>query len=1053
MANLKLFLLGAPRIEHGTKVIKLPRQKSLALLIYLAMTGREQSREKLATLLWSNANDTQSRQALRNALWDIRHATGDDHLITDTELVSMDMTRVWSDAQELEALEREPLRPSKHPLNISPFLEGFNLKDAPDYDDWVSFERDRLQQLAIKLLRARTDAYEAHSDWSQAIKSAQHILELEPAHEETHRQLMRLHYADNDRAAALKQYEAARRMLERELGVEPMEETRAFHQHIVQSLPLGSTLLKQPARRMNDNEPAELRLPFVGRAAERAELQRAWRRAQEGRVQFVFVEGEAGVGKTRLIEEMLGAWEAEALILRGTAHSLESNEPYHPFVDLVRDYLGAHPTGAARDLSGLADVWLSELSRLVPELRQMRRNLVPALGLRAAQEQSGLVGVNQERSRLFDAASQFLLTLAAHQPLVLFFDDLQWADSSTLVLLATWANALAQARVLVVCAYRGADTHPDLETLIQTLSRAACLTRVPLERFDLRQVAELVKTMHQRENSAFAEWLYRESEGNPFFIRELIAYLATHGSLQDDAKTNLDELMEQLPTVVLPASIQDLIRARLQRLSELARQVVEVAAIIGRDCDFATLWRASGKSEDAALDALDQLLRAQIVRQIASRPNPYEFTHSKIRETVLTDTSLARQQILHRRVGEALEITQRERLPELNGLLALHFRLAGEWTKAARYARAAGDRSRAVLAWQEAIGFYTSALEALSHLDDHAATAQVYSGLGEVYSVLQRTERALESYTHALTTWEQLGKREQVAHVRLEMVWVFLVGGEFHRVYELVQMALRELEQLVQPDPLIVAQAHGLWGTALLMEERAPEEAKSHLSLALSLYEQANEWPGWCIVQFQLGNLAAQEGNLTQAVADYQHVLAVAERSKDLMLQAFTLNNLAYHSLLLGDLRQSNEWAQRGLAIAEAYNIVLALLYLYTTVAGIRLSEKNWDAAEASLNKGMALAGQLKNPERRADYLANFAEVAYGRGDYQSAIEQLTTAAQLADQRSARYASARYHLRLAAMLREQSKTADAELHWRRGKQIAEEDGYRRLLGTEVARST
>ena len=1041
MATLKLFLLGAPHVEHRNKTLKLPRQKSLALLIYLAMTGREQSREKLAALFWPEASNAQARQALRNALWDIRRATSDDHLTADTEVVSFDGSHIWSDVRELETLAHEPLHETKRRLQIAPFLEGFNLKDAPEFDDWVSFERDRVQQLAIKLWRARADAYEARGEWSQAITAAQRVLEFDPTHEETHRQLMRLHYATGDRAAALKQYETARAALERELGVAPMEETRALHQHIIEAETLTPTVPKQLTRQSVGTERAEMLLPFVGRESECAALQHAWQIAQERHAQFVFVEGEAGVGKTRLIEEMLAEWESDTMILRGTAHQSENNEPYHPLIDLVRDYLRTD-SSSLRDLSGFSDIWLSELSRLVPELRQARPNLPPALRLQAAQEQSGLVGVTQERSRLFDAVSQFLLMLAERQPLVLFFDDVQWADPSTLTLLAALSHTLARARVLVVCAYRGAEMNRDLGNLMQTLSRAAQLTRVTLQRFEPHQVAQLIKQLSQRECPSFAEWLYRESEGNPFFIRELIAYLTAQGLL--DAG-DPEQAMSALPTVGLPVSIQDLIRARLQHLSELACQVLDVAAIVGRDFDFATLWRASGKAEDAALNALDELLRAQIARQTASAPNPYEFTHTKIREVVLSDMSLARQQILHRRVGDALEITQRERLREINGMLALHFRLAGEWTKAARYARAAGDRSRDMWAWQEAIEFYTSALESLSHLDDREATAQVHSGLGEAYTFLGRPERALESYAHALAIREKIGDRERVAQVRIEMGRVLLFRAEYRQTYELAQLALRELEKLAHPNPRIVAQAHTLWGTAVSLEGRTPDEAQTHLTQAIALFEQANDPIGLCNVQFQLGNIAAQKGDLENAVILYEQAFANAERGKEIMWQAMASNNAAFHFLLLGNISKANEWLQRGLAIAEAHTIVPMLVFLYTTAAEIRLSEKKWNDAEAFLKKGMALVEQVNSPERRAGYLANLAEVAYGRDERDFAIGQLTTAAQLADQIGARYASARYHLRLAEMLIAQGKSSEAQTHWQRGKQIAEEGGYRRLL--------
>ncbi len=1024
MATLKLFLLGSPHVEHGGKAIRLRRTKSLALLLYLTLNPREQSREKLATLLWPETNDSRARQDLRTALSDIRRAIGDDHLSADTEVVSFNPSNVWIDALEME------------PLSLAPFLEGFNVKDAPDFDDWVSFERDRWLERFVKTLHDRAQAQEAQGEWPQAIATAKQLLELDPAHEETHRQLMRLFYATGDRKGALQAYETARAVLERELGVDPMEETRALYRQILDDAKPLAVAPPPRAHAWVDMEHTEFQLPFVGRTVERAELDRAWQAAQTRRAQFVFVEGEAGVGKTRLVEETISDWQRQAFVLRSMAHPFESNQPYRLFVDLLRDYFGTAPGRPV----GIPDIWLSELSRLVPELRQARPQLPPALDLHAAQERSGLVGVTQERNRLFDAMSVFLLTLAERQPLALILDDIQWADASSLALLASLAHSLVRSRVLFLCVYRGAEANGELEHLIHTLSRAAPLTRMTVDRLTHEQVIELTRMLSHGDCASFAEWLYRESEGNPFFIRELMTYLQASSSSRD-----LGQLMNVLPDAPLPSSIQDLVRARVHRLSESARQLLDTAAIIGRDFDFGTLWRASGQVEDGALNALDELLRAQIIRQTASIPNPYEFSHTKVREVVLSDMSLARQQILHRRVGEALEMTQRERLRELGGTLALHFRSAGEWAKSARYARSAGDRARTILAPREAIDFYTSALESLSHLDDREATARVHMGLGETYLLLGRPERAAESYAHALATFEQLGNRERVAETRLAIVRLQFLRGEYRQVPEMAQASLSELERIEHPDARIVAQAHALWGSALAMDGRAAAEAKAHLRRALELFDQVGDPVGQCNGHFQLGNLAAQEGDLEAAVAYFEQAFADAQSGEELMWQALTANNVAYHTLLLGDIAKARRWAQRGLEIAESHQINPVLLYLYSTSAEIRLSEKKWDEAEAYLSKGMALAEQLSSPERRAGYLANLAEVAYGRGDHAAAFAQLTSAAQLSDQMGAQYASARYHLRLAEMLVEQGKVSDAQLHLKRGEQIAAEGSYQKLL--------
>jgi tetratricopeptide (TPR) repeat protein len=350
-----------------------------------------------------------------------------------------------------------------------------------------------------------------------------------------------------------------------------------------------------------------------------------------------------------------------------------------------------------------------------------------------------------------------------------------------------------------------------------------------------------------------------------------------------------------------------------------------------------------------------------------------------------------------------------------------------------------------VLALQEAVGFYSSALESISHLNDLEATARAHMGLGEAYAMLGLLDRFYESYAHALATWEQLGERERVAAVRFRMGMFHVFRTEYRQAHELAQAGLRDLADLEQPDKRVVAQGHVLWATALSNEGRALKDAQAHLSQAIQLYEQTDDYDGRCQAQIELGNIAAQEGEVEQAAAYYAQALENAQRGKEMMSEAMAWNNAAYHSLLSGDLEKANQLVQRGWALAEAHNITPVLLHLYNTVAEIRLSEKRWGEAEEFLKQGMALAEQLNSPDRRVGYLANFAEVAYGRGEHPVAIAQLTAATQFADQIGARHTSARYHIRLAEMLGEQGNWPEAESHLQRGKQIAQEGNYRPLL--------
>ncbi len=1040
MAALKLYLLGAPRVKHGRELARLPRQKSLALLIYLAVTGREHSRQKLMALLWPDFSESQARQALRTALADIRRAVGADHLLTDGETVAFNQAGLWLDTQALET--GEP------PARLAPFLEGFNLKDAPDFDDWAAFERDHWLQFAVKRLRTQADAEEAQGQLATALETTRRVLTLDPLQETAHRQRMRLHYALGDRAAALQHYESVRELLSREMGVEPMAETRALYQHIVAAeKPAPPHVMPAQRPAQAKAEPAVARMPFVGRAAEQAALTGAWETAAGGSAQFVFVEGEAGVGKTRLVQETVTTW-AGARLLRGTSHPLDVNQPYHPIIDLLRDY----SNGLAKlpDLPGFADEWLSELTRLVPELREKRPALGSALRVQTVQERSGLIEAEQERNRLFEAVSRFLQSLAQVQPVAVFLDDLHWADPSSLALLAYLAHSLRRARLLVISTYRGAETTPALESLQQTLSRDGQISRLALQRLEPGEVAALAQTLTRQASLPFAAWLYHESEGNPFFIREITTYLVESGLVQrgtEGWQTDLQQWHTTLPAATLPSSIHDLVRARLQRTSETARQLLDVAAIAGREFDFATLGRASGKDTDLILDALDELLRAQLVRQTASAFAPYEFTHTKIREVILKEMSLARQQILHRRVGEALEVTQRERLPELTGVLAEHFRAAGDWPRTVRYARAAGDHARAMLALPEALAFYATALEAAAHLGDgeHEAAAKLHAAQGEVYRALGQQSRSIESFRHALALWEERGDRAHMAATRFEMGTSHLFLNDYRQTYELAQAGLRDLEALPHPDERLVAQGQVLWGNALSLEGKALAEAKAHLLEGAEGLMRAGDLAGRVLAHFTLGNVAAQEGDLEQAVRYFRQTLDEAVQAGDTVMEALACNNAAHHLLLLGQAAEARGLAERGLALAEAHTIFSVLIYLYGTLGDISADAQQWEQAEAWLQKGMALAERLNSPERRADYLAKLAEVAWGRQQYPLALERLGEAADLADEIGARHAAAQYHLRLAALLTKHGAGDDAQLHLDRGWQIAREGHYGRLL--------
>ena len=250
----------------------------------------------------------------------------------------------------------------------------------------------------------------------------------------------------------------------------------------------------------------------------------------------------------------------------------------------------------------------------------------------------------------------------------------------------------------------------------------------------------------------FSRRIYQETEGNPFFIFEVIRSLFEEGILYRDEhgwSTDLKDFATNYAQLPIPPSMREVIEARLNRLDEVSRQVLETAAVFQQQFYFSTVRRACDRTEDETLDAFDKLLDAQLIKEgeVGIKGSSYDFSHDKIREVTCQQMSGARRQQVHRRVGEALEREYGDRLDEVVSRLAYHFTAGGDRQKALRYTIRAGDRARELYANEEAIAYYQRALELVESKED---LATIYEGLGDVYALVGKHQKAIESYRSAL---------------------------------------------------------------------------------------------------------------------------------------------------------------------------------------------------------------------------------------------------------------------------------------------------------------
>ena len=727
LGRLSLRCCGAPEVAASD--LPLPATlKAQSLLAYLvAHRDRPQGRDHLAEIFWGDRPEHNARRSLATALWQIRRCLpGDEFILADTANVQLNPHRAfWLDVAEFEKLARTRTAPAHVSalqqavaLYCGEFLDGF-------YDDWVLSERYRLESLYCDALAGLMAAREALGEHEAVLAVALRLLEQDSLREDAHRAAMRAYCRLGQRQAALAQYGRCQEMLRAELGIEPMAETLALRQAIVEgrlACAPGTTVAVPalPQRRELARHPLDAagQMPLVGREQELAFLADGWQAALRGGCSLLLVSGEAGVGKTRLAQEFadLQRWQG-VRVLQGRCYEFERLLPYQPVAEAIR----ALPLAAAAAAAAAVPGWvIAQAARLVPEIFGRE----PALPETASAPQ-GAQGEAQER--LFEAVSRFLAQLADQAPLLLVLEDLHWATDSTLQLLHYLARAVVAQPVLIVGTLRPEAIPPahPLATLGRRLERDGLARRLGLPRLSTAAVATLIGQLSGDGEGArlLAARLYRETEGNPFYLIETIKALFEQGAIRVEAGAwRADYAALGRGRLPLPASVSETIAARVGRLSKAAQDAVRVAAVAGREFDFDLLREAWGKGEEATLAALDDLLRQRLVAEaVGTAGSDYAFTHHKIQEVVYEGLPRHRRLYLHGQVGLALERSLRANAGAVE--LAWHFEQArqldaGLTGKATTYLLQAGQQAERQSANQEALSYYQRGLDILHSLPE-----------------------------------------------------------------------------------------------------------------------------------------------------------------------------------------------------------------------------------------------------------------------------------------------------------------------------------------------
>ena len=910
-------MLGTPHIEHDSVPIEVDTRKATALAAYLAVTKQSHTRDALAGLLWPEYSQSRARAALRRTLSSLGKARAGGWLHADRENVDLASDTVWVDVSRFHELLAE-CKEHGHPesevcpeclaplteavaLYRDDFMAGFGLRDSVAFDDWQFFQSESLRRELAGALERLARGRAALSEWEAAIVHARRWLAMDTLHEPAHRLLMALYAWSDQRATALRQYRECVRALDQELGVAPLEETTLLYRAIQENdlpprpilsenrAPAWREASTRPIVEASRDVPRSPENPMVGRDSEWEALLESYGSVEEGG-RVVVIEGEAGIGKTRLAEEFVANVRAAgATAVTARCYAGEKNLAYGPFVEGLSAALGGEDT---ERLEGLPAVSVQEAARLLPDLADLSPGSPPAPPL----------DTPGARSRFFGEVVRVLLTvLDGPPPGVLFLDDLHWADDASLSLLTYLVRRLDDKPICVLLTWRVEEVHERhrLRELLAEARRSGRATTLTLQRLSPASVEDLVG--HAVPGiEVLGSRLSDETEGLPLFLTEYLTAVEK-GELDvgDEAWT-------------LPGGVQDLLRTRLLTVGETAGQVLAAAAVVGRSFDFDTVRAASGRSEEETLTALEELTSRGLIREVDSAlggPPAYDFDHDKLRTLVYEETSLARKRLLHRRAAAALSGQARGREADsLAGQIARHHGLAGQDQEAARYHRLAGDYARSLHANSDALTHYEEAL-ALGHPD---ATA-LHEAIGDLRTRAGEYGAALSSYEAAASS----AGREELSVLEHKIGNVHVRRGERDLARSHYESALEALEGLEGETAGGLARLYADW-SLLSHGQDERDEATEFARRALELAEGTDDTRSLAQAHNMLGILAGKSDDQNAALRHLEESLDLAEALGDSDVKVAALNNLALAHEHGGESGEALELAETALALCVA---------------------------------------------------------------------------------------------------------------------------------------
>jgi tetratricopeptide (TPR) repeat protein/KaiC/GvpD/RAD55 family RecA-like ATPase len=749
-------------------------------------------------------------------------------------------------------------------------------------------------------------------------------------------------------------------------------------------------------------------------------LKEAVYNAAHGEGGLVFVHGEAGIGKTRLLRE-LGAYAQSrgVQVLHGRCPGLFRMDGVPPYViwkEVIKDYL---ETCIPEQLYRVIGYYPAEVAKLVPELNQKLRTIPQSLP----------ISPEQEQTRLFEAVSQFVTNLSQEAPLLVILDDLQWTDPSSLLLLHYLARGVQKTQLLLLGAYRSTDVdakHP-LAPVLAELKRERLPQSISLKRMSQEDTSEMVKQILEQDDipPEFCKMVYEKTRGNPFFTEEVIESLKEEEIIHKEGGR---WRFKEISAIKFPESVRNVVKARISRLDEECQDVLTMASFVGNDFTLEALSALTGIEENKLLELMDKLLKTGLIKEREVHGEGVcSFADILVRDVVYEEVSLLKRKKLHGVAGCALEKVYAKKIDEHLGELAYHFLESGDKDKALDYFRRAGEKSQNTYAYDEAFSYLSHSLKLLEEKDSSVEEkAGLTERLGDIKTRTGQFDTGIEYWERALTMWTELQNKKSLARLHAKMADAFWdVAGDKKKAAEQHQMALELLEK--EPESADLASlyedvGHRLWRSGAL------SEANSWLQKAVDLAGRLGDSRVLAESYNDLGALCSGSGELEKMERYWEQGLKIAIESNSSEAAIRLRTNLSNIYWARGEAQKAFEILQEGSELAKKIGDLKQLVWLEGGLAYCYWSMGEVQKALSLYEDDLALAQRTRNVSYIPNVLFFMGVCFLWQGEWDKSLQYLTEAVNVAEKAEEYAPLAEANLQLGELFMEMGDYDKAEKH-------------------------